>query len=246
MDLWASVDVAVNAQDLANVAVNLERGLTVSGRIVFDATTLTPPTDLARVQVSLATPRRGGAVGPTGNMHMGYAKADGTFVIEGVAPETYILSAYVPGGTPATPWIVRSAIMGGQNIADRAVAIKPGAPLSDIAITFTDRVAELSGRLVDAAGRPAPEFFVFMFSTDRTLWTPSAPRHVRPPARPASDGNYRILAIPPGEYYVAALTEIDDADIYDTAFLEQVAAAAFKITIAEGEKKKQDLQIGGR
>jgi hypothetical protein len=69
---------------------------------------------------------------------------------------------------------------------------------------------------------------------------------MRPPTRPASDGTYRVAALPPGEYYVAALTEIDDADIYDASFLEQVAAAAFKISIAEGEKKKQDLQIGNR
>jgi hypothetical protein len=246
MDLWASQDVTIGSQDLS-LTVNLEPGLTVSGRIAFDATTLTPPTDLSRVEILLTTPRGAASiVGPTGNMQMGMARADGTFEIAGVAPDTYVLNAYVPGGTPATPWIVRSAMMAGQNVADRAVAIKPGVPLSDVVITVTDRSAELSGRLLDAAGRPAPEFFVFVFSTDRTLWTPNAPRHVRPPTRPASDGSYRIAALPPGEYHVAALTEVDDADIFDAAFLDQVAAAAFKITIAEGEKKKQDLQVGGR
>jgi hypothetical protein len=46
-----------------------------------------------------------------------------------------------------------------------------------------------------------------------------------------------------GEYYVAALSRFDPANLYDAAFLEQVAAQAFKITLAEGEKKVQDLRI---
>ena len=246
MDLWAMNEITVTSQDLSDVMVALEPGLTVTGRVTFDATTLVPP-DLTRVQVALATPRTAtGALGIGGNMHMGNVKADGTFEIQGVAPENYVLSGFAPGGTPATMWTIRSAMMGAQNVADRPVPIKRGQPVSEIVITFTDRSTELSGRLLDAAGRPAPEYFVFVFATDRRYWTPSAPRHVRPPARPASDGTYRISAMPPGEYFVAALTEVDEADIFDAAFLEQVAAAAFKITIAEGEKKKQDLQIGGR
>jgi sarcosine oxidase gamma subunit len=244
MNLWAMSDLAVTSQDLDDVHVTLEPGLTISGRIAFDATTLTPPVDLTRVQVTVATPRTAtGAMGLTGTMQTGNARADGTFEIHGVAPDSYVLSAFAPGGTPAMPWVLRSAMLGGQNIADRAVPIRRGMTLSDVVITFTDRSAELAGRLLDGAGRPAPEFFVFVFPADRTLWTPNAPRHLRAPTRPASDGSYRIAALPPGEYFVAALTEIDDADIFDAAFLEQVAAAAFKISIAEGEKKTQDLQI---
>jgi len=47
----------------------------------------------------------------------------------------------------------------------------------------------------------------------------------------------------PGEYYLAALTDFDRNDVDKAWFLEQVAAAATKITIGEGEKKTQDLKI---
>jgi hypothetical protein len=66
---------------------------------------------------------------------------------------------------------------------------------------------------------------------------------LRPPTRPASDGRYRIVGLPPGEYFIAALGDIGETDYLDAAFLEQVAAAAFKITLAEGEKKQQDLRL---
>ena len=62
------------------------------------------------------------------------------------------------------------------------------------------------------------------------------------PVRPASDGHYRVMSLHPGEYYVAALSRFDPNNLFDTGFLEQVAAAAFKITLAEGEKKVQHLR----
>ena len=247
LDLWAAAEITVSSQDVTGLAIALEPGLTISGRVAFDATTLVPPADFSRVQITVSAARQASSVaGMPTNMHAAPVRADGTFQLAGIAPDNYVITGYVHGGLPDTSWMVKSVTMGGENVADRPVAIKSAARSSEVVITFTDRHAELAGRLLDTAGRPAPEYFVFVFSTNRSYWTPNATRQLRPPTRPASDGTYRLTALPPGEYFVAALTEVDDADIYDAAFLEQVAAAAFKITIAEGEKKKQDLQIGNR
>ena len=54
-----------------------------------------------------------------------------------------------------------------------------------------------------------------------------------------------MSGLPAGEYYVAAVTELEPGDLADPAFLEQLAAAAFKITLADGEKKQQDVKLGG-
>ena len=116
--------------------------------------------------------------------------------------------------------------------------------MSDVLLTFTDQTTEIGGRLVDGANRPAPEYFVFVFPTNRSFWFQGS-RRMRPPTRPANDGGFRVLGLPPGEYYVAALTEFDQNDLYDASFLEQLIPAAFKITLAEGEKRTQDLRIAG-
>ena len=46
-------------------------------------------------------------------------------------------------------------------------------------------------------------------------------------------------------HFLVAITDLDQADLADPAFLEQLAAASIKITLAEGEKKKQDLKLSG-
>ena len=64
-------------------------------------------------------------------------------------------------------------------------------------------------------------------------------------AHPGSDGMYKVQGLPAGEYYVCALTDLDPNDLYDPAFLEQLVAASFKITLADGETKVQNLKLGG-
>jgi hypothetical protein len=65
-------------------------------------------------------------------------------------------------------------------------------------------------------------------------------------ARPASDGKYKVTGLPGGEYFVVAVTAVDRSEVYDPLFLEQLVPVAFKITIKDGEKKTQDLRLGGK
>jgi hypothetical protein len=62
-------------------------------------------------------------------------------------------------------------------------------------------------------------------------------------ARPATDGRFVFRDLPAGEYFIAALTDLDPAAWQEPTFLEQVAPAALRISIAEGQKKNQDLRI---
>jgi hypothetical protein len=80
-----------------------------------------------------------------------------------------------------------------------------------------------------------------VFSTERAYWTPGSRRVQQ--ARPASDGRYRLAGLPAGEYFVCALTDLDRSQLYDPAFLESLVSGSFKITLADGEKKTQDLKL---
>jgi hypothetical protein len=51
--------------------------------------------------------------------------------------------------------------------------------------------------------------------------------------------------LPAGEYYIAALTDLDPVDWQTPASLDQAVPFAIKVRLAEGEKKVQDLKIGG-
>jgi hypothetical protein len=51
--------------------------------------------------------------------------------------------------------------------------------------------------------------------------------------------------LPPGDYFLAALTDVEPGDWQDASFLAQLVAASVRVTIAEGGQTVQDLRIGG-
>ena len=63
--------------------------------------------------------------------------------------------------------------------------------------------------------------------------------------RPATNGAFALDGLPPGQYRVAVLTDLDPADLADSSFLDALAGAAVTVTLGEGERKTQDLRIGG-
>ena len=115
--------------------------------------------------------------------------------------------------------------------------------MSTLVLTFTDQHASLSGVLEAAARRPATDYTMLVFTTNRDWWR--APfRRVRT-ARPAASGQFLLQDLPPGEYDLAALTELAPDDWRDPDFLEQVVGAAVRVTVGPGEQKVQSLRIGG-
>jgi len=82
-----------------------------------------------------------------------------------------------------------------------------------------------------------------VFPANRALWRPDS-RRVRS-ARSGTDGRWIVRGLPPGEYLVAALTDLDPDELRDAAFLETLLAASVKVSLGDGEQKVQDLRIGG-
>lgn len=115
--------------------------------------------------------------------------------------------------------------------------------MSDLTLTLTNRPAELTGTLSDTTGRPTSDYSMLAFSTDRSLWT--VPRRISGAVRLSSDGRYRILGLPPGEYYVTAITDFDPMQLSDPSFLESLIPPSAKVTLGEGERREFNLKIGG-
>jgi hypothetical protein len=245
--MWGRATLSVAGADFDRLEVRVEPGPTLSGRIEFAGGTLKPPADLAQLRVTLIAPaslvrRTGTPVAGALTVQPVSVNADGTFVIEGIPPGAYQFQVTGPGVSGAE-WWPRSLVAGDRDLLDRLVEVGVGSPSMSAVLAMSDRHTELSGRLQTPTGQPASDVFVIAFSADRRMWGAGA-RRVRA-VRPAVDGVFSIADLPPGDYLLGAVTDVDADEWQRPAFLEQLAPASIKITLGEGEKRVQDLRLGG-
>ena len=233
--LWASADVGVDGEDVSGLALMLTAGMTVSGDIGVEGSSPTPP-NLATVRITLQPVAIGDAVtqSPSGAT----ADSRGRFTLAGVPPGRYRLAASLPG---ASRWALRSAVVDGVDTLDEPFTVHPNQNVIGAIITFTDRMARLSGTLRAAGGDVLTDQTVILFPANPSLWSPQS-RRIRSD-RPSPDGVFTFRQLPPGEYCLAAVSDIEPGEWYDPAVLRRLAAASVRIAVAEGEDKRQDVTI---
>jgi len=243
---WGQMDVSVDGMALSGLAMSLQPGMTVTGKITFKATRLIPDPDLSRARLTLSVVQTQGAQRISLGVPVAQVEPNGQFRITGVTPGRYRLNGAVPlpqGSGPGPGWTMLSAVAKGQDVLDFAIDIGPNDEIKDVVVTFTDSVQEVNGSLQDATGRPAPDYTIVVFAADSRFWTTPS-RRVRS-TRPGTDGKFAVPNLPPGEYRIAAVVDVAPGEVNDPAFLEQLVGASVKITLAEGERKTQDLRIAG-
>jgi hypothetical protein len=234
----------VAGQNISGVVLNMQPGLTISGRIAVDAPGPAGPAgvdapDLSRARVSLAPAGTGGLmIGVGGSPTV--VDQSGRFTLTDVTPGKYRLTAQL--STPEARWTLKSALLNGKESLDFPVDIGPNDRSAEAVVTFTNRTQEVSGTLSDATGRPAPDFTIVVFPADRTYW--AATRRILT-ARPDTSGKFSIANLPVGDYRIGALVDIAPGEQTDPALLEQLVPATVAFTIREGEKKVQDIRIAG-
>ena len=229
------------------VALTLAPMPVFKGRVAFDRSELPPLDDLTRVRLQLVpfTPwstSLGGGRGGTPLAGSAYVKPEGTFEFAPVPPGVYRLTVAVVNTAPGVGWWARSATAGGKDVLDTPIDLR--TTVSDAVLTLSDRHTELSGSIAAPSGQPASDLFVIVFPVDRALWFRQGRRLQF--TRPGTDGRFAFRDLPPGQYFVAALSDVDQDEWQDAAFLSQVTSAgAVRIDLAEGQSRVQDLKIGG-
>jgi uncharacterized protein (DUF2141 family) len=238
--LWAHSDLSVDGQDLTGISLQLQRGMTVAGRMTFDGTG-TPPADLSRIRVTLA------AVGQQdaefGGVPAAIVDAGGRFTFSGVPPGRYSFRAAL-ANSPSGNWTLKSASAGGRETLDFPLELGPNMTIGDAVLTFTDRSTELTGLLQDAQGLATSDFSIIIFPSDPRYWVPQA-RRIQS-VRPGTDGRYTVRNLPPGDYALAAVTDVEPGEWFDPQFLQELLAASMRLSLADGDRKTQNIRLSGR
>ena len=232
---WTDTEFTVIDQDVSGLVVQFRPGSSVTGRLMMNAVGSLP--DLTAVRVGLTPlPRISGSLIAPPRQPL---QPDGTFTFRGVAPGRYRVVL-----TGLTGWTLAAARFQGRDTLDTPLVVESGQDVSDLTLTITDRPTSITGTLFDQLGRPTPEFAVIVFSTDRAHWT-SAPRRTSGLVKLGPDGTFAVKGLPPGEYYLVAVTDVEPAQLTDPAVLELLASGGIRVVLAEGEKKIQDIRLGG-
>jgi len=250
-DLFGTARLNVGGGGYESVAIVVGKGATASGRITFEGTTPAPSSPgTARTPIYPMEAQfcQGGQA---------MIAADWTFKVEG-------LFGTCSGAMRPNygAWMVKSVTFRGRNVMDESFTFEPGQHYGDVQIVLTDRRSEVLLRVSDEAGQITREFVAIAFPTDRSRWA-NYPRYVQafsptpqvPPAayRPNSPPtglaglpliapSGRITGLPPGEYYIIAVDDIEFEDTMDPEVLGKLATSASRIVVNDEAPVEANLQ----
>jgi hypothetical protein len=165
----------------------------------------------------------------------------GQFTAAAVEPGRYLLRL---DHTQPSEWTIKSIVIGNREMLDIPIELTSGGEVSDVLVTLTNRQTELSGSLLAADGAPARGFTLAVFSTDARYWYERSARVQM--LLPDGVGRYQIRGLPAGDYWLAAVSDVPAFPRGLTAELTEMSAAAVRVSLAHGERKRQDLRLQGR
>ena len=172
----------------------------------------------------------------------GRAEKNGTFKIRNLLPGAHYVRVSGGGvqGQGQAQWSLKAITVGGEDVTDSVVELKPGQNVDNVTVILTDRTTEISGTVRDARHTGLAAISVIAFSSEAAHWRPES-RRIQS-VRTDASGVFRIRNLPPGDYFLVAADDVEQGEWFDPAYLDSVRAGARRITIAEGDKKTQDLR----
>jgi protocatechuate 3,4-dioxygenase beta subunit len=145
-------------------------------------------------------------------------------------------------------WYLKSIVIDGFDVADRPFDFGFGGRLyADVDVTFSRLGASITGTATDERATPVRDYAVYIFPTDRDGWFPTS-RRVKL-ARAGADGSFRVRALPPGDYWIAAVGRIEPgqrAGDWDPDLFDALSTRAVRVTVGESEARTLTLRLVNR
>ncbi len=228
--------VTVNNQNLTDLVVPFQAGVTIAGAIRTERGLEAPPhplkSDLKRKPqptVRLIAER------PGARDFVARSNEDGTFELHHVAPERYRVYALgLPEGT-----YVKSVSFDRHDITNGILDLTAGAGAA-LAIVVSPKAADVFGVVQDDEGSNAADVLV-------TLTPLSAPLSPEPmlfrQARTDQNGQFRIKSLAPGEYQVLSWEDVDINLAMDPDFRAHIDRRAVTVKLQEGSRETVRLKL---
>jgi len=228
------VSVTIPSSDIEVAPFRTSAGATIRGRVTAEGGLLPPLVgqwiDVAPADAEFmpfTTPR-------PWTVRTG---SDGSFEISGLQRRLRVV------GTDAIPsgWWLKSVAIDGRNATDTPVTFTTRGLRQEVDGVLSTAGADISGRALDGRKEPVATYVAVAFAVERAHWYPGS-RHLRA-ALPEADGEFRLGALPPGDYFVVALDRFDASSIEDSVVLQRLLPLARRVSISAGQGLTIDLPL---
>ncbi|HEX6214930.1 MAG TPA: carboxypeptidase-like regulatory domain-containing protein, partial [Vicinamibacterales bacterium] len=116
-----------------------------------------------------------------------------------------------------------------------------GRTYEGIQIVFSQKTTDLAGAVTDDRNRPVLDATVIVFPANRERWTFQS-RYVRT-MRPDTNGRFSIKNLPPEDYLIIAVQNLEPGQASDPEFLTRAREEARPFSLVEGETKAVDIRL---
>jgi protocatechuate 3,4-dioxygenase beta subunit len=224
--------LTISGSDLV-VALVPVKGARIVGNVTFESSGAPTPATYDGFRVNAV---------PLDNMIMlprtsrpAEVQGNGVFELTGLIPGRYAIQA-----NGARGWTMKTATLAGRDVSDEPFEIRGGESLTELNVVFVDRTSGASGT-VRSGTNPAPAgLTVIAFPAEDKLWRPQS-RRIQT-ARTDQAGVFRFNSLPPGDYLIVAVDDVESGEWFDPTFLESVRDRAARFSLDEGEQKTVDLK----
>ena len=224
-----SLRVTVTGEDVTGLVLAMKPVVPLRGKVTFEGT---PPAGIPLTQAAFVlrpefteTPFLPSAARYKPDWTFEMPALDGAGVFRGDLPRGWFLKAVRLDGRDVTDTVMDFLNYQGK----------------EIEVVFTQRAAEISGRVVDTAGRDVQNYVAVIFPEDQQRWTPLT--RAIASVRPDQQGRFSFRGLPPGRYLVAAVDYIQSGQERDPMLLERLRARAIAVALTEDTAQNVSVKL---
>ena len=222
----ARLPIQVGATDLEGIELHLMPPVEVAGQIRIEGKT---SDKLSRLYIGLESEGRG-----MGSMADGGPKEDGSFVLQGLEPAVYQVSAQAPEDL-----YLKAVRWGDRDVMQSGLDLTQGAAESKLVVVLSANGGQIDGVVEDDQSAPAVEAMVTLVPPSGT---PS--RSLFKSALTSPAGHFHMQGIAPGSYKLFAWEAVDINELmYNPDFLKPFDSQVQSVEISEGSKESVQLKL---
>ena len=179
----------------------------------------------AQVTFSAGNAQANGLVGEDGSFQLQVAGVGGALIRTTTTPQ----------------WTLKAVTLDGEDVTDTPLDFSGKGAVSGLRIVLTDKLTTVSGRVIDARGKPLTDYAV-VIQPEEAKTGVVATRYLRV-LRPDQNGGFRVTGLPPGSYAATAVETFEQGRQFVPEVQARLKARGRTFSIDEGGTAALDLSL---